>query len=122
MCRVSLQLLGCAAALLIAACQKPAPPEPAPPSASTPTSAEAPNPADEGVTMRYRCESGLKVTIMRGETARISLADGRVVEIERTAESSPPSYRGEAVAFEVGGDGATLAQDDVGAFDCTAED
>lgn len=70
-----------------------------------------------GVTARYACESGHRVDIVRGEVARVTLADGRVVHLRRSDET-PPRYRGEALSFEVHGNGATLGQHEVGGFDC----
>jgi len=118
-------VLSMCAALMLGACQKPAPPaESTRPSADVPAPAptDAPKPDDDGITMRYRCESGHSVAIVRGEHARVTLADGRVVEIARVADSSPPQFEGEALSFEVTGDGATLGQHEVGGFACTAED
>ncbi|HEY0662957.1 MAG TPA: hypothetical protein VGD21_16730 [Lysobacter sp.] len=117
-------VLSICAVLMVGACQKPAPPaETARPGAEAPApvTAEVPKP-DDGITMRYRCESGHSVAIVRGERARVTLADGRVVEIARVADSSPPQFEGEALSFEVTGDGATLGQHEVGGFACTAED
>jgi hypothetical protein len=121
----------------LGACQKPAPPaEPAPPAGNE--SAAAASPADtsdtsapneggaadagNGITMRYTCDNGQGVAIVRGETARVTLADGRVVEIKRVADSSPPRYSGEALSFEVDEDGATLGQDETGGSACREAD
>ena len=89
-----------------------------------PTAADTPPPppADDGVSMRYRCDGGHTVAIVRGELARVTLADGRVIEIARIAGSAPPAYRGEALSFEVGSDGGMLGQDEVGGFDCRADE
>lgn len=81
-----------------------------------------PPPTDDGVSMRYRCDGGHAIAIVRGELARVTLADGRVVEIPRIADSAPPAYRGEALSFEIGSDGGTLGQDEVGGFDCRADE
>ena len=77
---------------------------------------------DDGVTMRYSCEEGHSVAIIRGETARVSLADGRVVDIPRIADSAPPRYSGVALSFDIGSDGATLGQHEVGGFACGESD
>jgi hypothetical protein len=121
----------------LAACQKPAPPaEPAPSAGNEPAAAttpadtpdtSAPNEggaadASAGITMRYSCDGGHGVAIVRGDTARVTLADGRVVEIKRVADSSPPRYSGEALSFEVGNDGGTLGQDETGGFACREAD
>ncbi|MCI4568692.1 hypothetical protein [Lysobacter sp. CFH 32150] len=97
-----------------------------PPTATDPNPATAdttpPPPTDDGVSMRYLCDGGHAVALVRGELARVTLADGRVVEIPRIADSAPPAYRGEALSFEVGSDGGTLGQDEVGGFDCRADE
>lgn len=89
---------------------------------ATPANTAATPPAGEGVSMRYRCDGGHAVAIVRGETARVTLADGRVVEIARIADSAPPIYRGEALSFEIDSDGGMLGQDEVGGFDCHADE
>lgn len=71
-----------------------------------------------GITMRYTCEQGHRVDIVGGDTARVTLADGRVVDIPRVADSAPPQYSGVALSFEVGSEGATLGQHEVGGFAC----
>ncbi len=133
--RIAVVMLGIAAAGL-AACQKPAPTtetsapgrdEPAAAASADLPDTSAPNEsgaaeASQGITMRYTCDQGHSVAIVRGDTARVTLADGRVVEIGRVADSSPPRYRGEALSFEVGSDGATLGQDEVGGFACREAD
>lgn len=82
----------------------------------------APESTSDGITMRYTCDQGHSVAIVRGAIARVSLADGRVVEIPRIADSSPPSYSGVALSFEVGSTGATLGQHEVGGFACREAD
>jgi hypothetical protein len=72
--------------------------------------------------MRYRCEQGHRVDIVGGDSARVTLADGRVVDIPRVADSAPPRYSGIALSFEVSSDGATLGQDEVGGFACREAD
>ena len=86
------------------------------------TEKSAPEPTSDGITMRYTCDQGHAVAIVRGEIARVSLADGRVLEIPRIADSSPPSYSGVALSFEVGSSGATLGQHEVGGFACREAD
>lgn len=120
MTRLPIVLSTCAV-LILGACQKPG--EPVPPATPAPaTDDTSKSDDDEGITMRYRCDSGHSVAIVRGELARVTLADGRVVEITRVADSSPPQFQGEALSFEVTDDGATLGQHEVGGFACTAED
>lgn len=117
-----------AAACALAGCQRPADDTAnAPPATSTaavtaPADNATASSADEGVTMRYRCDGGHAVAIVRGGSARVTLADGRIVEIARVADSAPPVYRGEALSFEIGSDGGTLGQDEVGGFDCRADE
>ena len=116
------------AACVLAGCQRPAEDTAnAPPATSTaavtaPADTATASSTDEGVTMRYRCDGGHAVAIVRGESARLTLADGRTVEIARVADSAPPAYRGEALSFEIGSDGGTLGQDEVGGFDCHADE
>ena len=117
---ISTMLVACA----LAGCKRPngdtanAPPSISNKADAKPVDTARPPPADDGVTMRYRCDGGHAIAIVRGERARVTLADGRIVEIERVADSAPPVYRGEASSFEVGSDGGTLGQDEVGGFDC----
>lgn len=112
----------------VAGCQPSAPP-------TTDTAAEKSNeaakdsatapetePTPAGVTMRYSCEQGHRVDIIGGSTARVTLADGRAIDIPRIADSAPPRYSGVALSFEVGSDGATLGQDEVGGFACRESD
>jgi len=112
----------------LAACKRPnddmatAPPATSNNADAKPADTATPPPADDGVSMRYRCDGGHAVAIVRGERARVTLADGRIVEIARVADSAPPAYRGEALSFEVGSDGGTLGQDEVGGFDCNADE
>ena len=82
----------------------------------------APEPTSDSITMRYTCDQGHSVAIVRGAIARVSLADGRVIEIPRISDSSPPSYSGVALSFEVGSNSATLGQHEVGGFACREAD
>ena len=132
MSRIALVLL-LLAALGAASCRKPATPdaeapaighEPATAPAAPPGGRAAQTPGATGadITMRYACEQGHSVAIVRGEIARVSLADGRVAEIPRVANSAPPRYSGVALSFDVGTDGATLGQHEVGGFACHEAD
>ena len=125
------QLLLPLVVLIATSCQKASPPvaetaEAAGRGGSAPTGAPVGDSdaasEDDGITMRYDCEQGHSVALVRGEIARVSLADGRVVEIPRIAGSSPPRYSGVALSFDVGSDGATLGQHEVGGFACRAAD
>lgn len=115
-------------AILMAGCKPTVPPpEPAtatrtetaevPPAKSTPATQGSDTPS-AGITMSYSCEQGHRVDIVGGDTARVTLADGRVVDIPRVADSAPPRYAGVALSFEVGSEGATLGQHEVGGFAC----
>lgn len=117
----------------LAACQKPGPPADSVPGARDEPAASSDRPAvpgrterdaaaDDSVTMRYACEQGHEIEIVGGDTARIRLNDGRVVEIVRVADSSPPRYSGEALSFDVASTGGTLGQHEVGGFSCREAD
>ena len=53
-----------------------------------------------------------------GDTAQVTADDGRVIELQRMADSSPPLFAGEALEFSVDGDGAVLGQDEGGPYSC----
>lgn len=89
-------------------------PEAAPP-------APAPAPDDSRVTMRYACEAGVRVDILREGIARVALPDGRVVELSRIADSVPPVFTGEALYFSIGDEGASLSQDEGTELACRGE-
>lgn len=74
-------------------------------------------PADTNAGMRYRCEGGWNVAVT-GDTAQVTADDGRVIELQRVADRSPPLFTGEALEFSVNGDGAVLGQDEGGPFRC----
>ena len=111
-------------AMTVAGCKQSSPPGPEPdarkdaPAAQSTERTEVP----PGVTMRYSCDQGQRVDILEGKTARVTLADGRVIDLPRVADSAPPRYSGVALSFEVGSDGATLGQDEVGGFACREPD
>jgi hypothetical protein len=117
-------------AALMTGC-KPTVPPPQPETATRTETAE-PSPAKKtagvqgpdtpsvGITMRYSCEQGHRVVV--GDTAQVTLADGRVVDIPRVADSAPPRYAGEALSFEVGNEGGILGQDETGGFACHETD
>ena len=119
-------------AILMAGCKPTvSPPEPetatrtetaeVPPAKAT-TVARSPETPSAGILMRYSCEQGHRVDIVGGNAARVTLADGRVVDIPRVADSAPPQYSGVALSFEVGSDGAMLGQHEVGGFACREAD
>lgn len=86
------------------------------PTAATPT----PPAQGDGVTMRYTCADGNKVDIVGGDTARVTLSDGRDAELDRVDGSSPPLYSGGDLQFAVGSEGGLLASGEA-QWDCTAE-
>lgn len=88
------------------------------PTAKATTAERGSDTSSAGITMRYNCEQGHHVDIVGGNTARVALADGRVVEIPRVADSAPPRYSGIALSFEIDSGGATLGQHEVGGFAC----
>jgi hypothetical protein len=117
-------------AILMAGCKPTVPPpepeaatrtETAEPSAQATAPARGADASDD-ITMRYSCEQGHRVDIVGGNSARVTLADGRIVDIPRVADSAPPRYSGIALSFEVGSDGAMLGQDEVGGFVCREAD
>lgn len=108
-------------AAVLAGCQPSPSPQagPVPASATLPSSAapaEASPPTD--ALLRYACDAGHRVELVRGETARVTLSDGRVIDIPRVPGSMPPRYGGEALSFEAGRDGAVLGQHETGGFAC----
>ena len=119
-------------AVLMAGC-KPSVPPPQPETATRTETAEPPlakkaaatrgsDTSSLGITMRYSCEQGHRVDIVGDDTAQVTLADGRVVDIPRVAGGAPPRYAGEALSFEVDNKGAMLGQDETGGFSCHEAD
>lgn len=120
-------------AMLVVGC-KPAVPPAQPDTATRNETAEAPpakaailptsgsDTPSAGITMRYSCDKGDRVEIVGGDTARITLADGRIVDIPRVADSAPTRYAGIALSFEVGSEGAMLGQDEAGGSACREAD
>ena len=95
------------------------PPEVTVPGAS-PVDPAIPGPDDRGdgnTGTRYTCEGGWNVAVS-GDVARVTAGDGRVIELQRVADRSPPLFAGEALEFSVNGDGAVLGQDEGGPFAC----
>lgn len=89
-------------------------------STAAPTTAPGPPVQVDGVTMRYDCTDGNKVDIVGGDTARVTLSDGRKLELARVQGRSPPLYSGDATEFAIGSEGGVLAHDG-GQWDCAAE-
>lgn len=95
------------------------PPEATVPGAS-PVDPALPGPDErlnDTASMRYTCEGGWNVAIL-GDIAQVTAGDGRVIELQRVADRSPPLFAGEALEFSVDGDGAVLGQDEVGPLPC----
>ena len=90
-------------------------------SAAPAPTAPAPAPDDSQVTMRYACDAGVKVDILRDGIARVALPDGRVVRLSRIADSAPPVFTGDALYFSIGDEGASLSQDEGTELACRGE-
>lgn len=105
----------------LAACRQAAPPaEPGNrPAAATVPDATEDGAGDDIITMRYRCDGGHGITIVGGETARVTLPDGRVAEIARVSGSAPPRFGDEALSVEVDNRGASLVRHNAGRIDCS---
>lgn len=112
--------------MLLSACQQDRTPRDA---TSAPPSAEGAQPApadtapmDNGKSvMDYVCEGGHSVAIIDGgDVARVALADGRTIDLQRSTDQAPPLYAGEALEFAVTSNGGMLGQDEVGGFPCKA--
>lgn len=82
-----------------------------------PTLPDVDDSGDDSTTMRYSCEGGWNVAV-RGDVVQVTADDGRVIELHRVPDRSPPLFAGEALEFSVDGDGAVLGQDEGGAFVC----
>lgn len=74
---------------------------------------------DAGDVRRFDCESGHKVELVGKDLARVTLADGRVIELPRKSDGIA-EYRGEALSFDLDDSGRSgvLGQDEVGGFAC----
>ena len=89
------------------------------PAATEPTT-EATPPADEALAMAtYICDGDHRVSV-DGDTAQVMLADGRTVELSRSAGASTATFAGEALEFTGDAEGGTLVQDEGGSFTCRA--
>ena len=112
-------------AMLAAACDSAVPPTQPDSATRTETAEKTAVIASSGsdtpfprLRMRYSCDQGHRVDIFDAGSARVTLADGRTVDIPRVADSAPPRYAGIALSFEVGSEGAILGQDETGGFAC----
>jgi hypothetical protein len=94
------------------------------PASSTGASGETGALPDSGAAVRlFECEGGHLVELVDGDSARITLADGRVIELPRRIDGVA-EYRGEALTFDIDADGrgGVLGQDEVGGFACEPGD
>lgn len=78
------------------------------PSAAT-GHASAAMPAD--VATRYACDPDTVVDVLEDGRARVTLLDGRKIELGRITGSDPPVYRGDNLFFTVGQDKGHLSQE-----------
>lgn len=127
--------LACLAALASTACDREVetaevtpPAATADPAAGTPaktTPPPMPSPTDPAGAANdagagsFICENGHWVELVGDDTARVTLADGRVIDLPRKADGVA-EYRGVALSFDLSddGQGGVLGQDEVGGFDC----
>ena len=88
--------------------------------AGTDAATDATPPAEEALTMAtYTCDGDHRVSV-DGDTAQVMLADGRTVELSRSAGASTATFAGEALEFTGDAEGGTLVQDEGGSFTCQA--
>ncbi|HVR81124.1 MAG TPA: hypothetical protein VHF02_03400 [Luteimonas sp.] len=109
------------ACLALAACNRQQPPAASGETATTASAPAAVEPASDStgnITMGYSCDDGNKVEILGSEGARVTLSDGRVVDLPGVADSSPPAFAGEALSFAIGSEGGQLSQDEGGQWNC----
>lgn len=76
------------------------------------TAAAAAAAGEEGVTMRYACDAGTRVTVFENGTASVELPQGQTVKVSRIAGSTPPVFTGDSIYFTIGESDARLSQDD----------
>lgn len=84
------------------------------PAASNAPAAPVAPPADEdpNVVMRYACDADTVVVVLRNGSARVSLPEGRDVDLSRITGSQPPIFAGNSLYFTVGDEQAHLSQGD----------
>jgi membrane-bound inhibitor of C-type lysozyme len=122
---LSLSVITFIAACLLPGCDRADPDRATPAVASdVPAPADAaPVPSDtdtSAVTMRYSCGDH-QVDVMGNDHARVTMPDGRLLQLGYVADSSPPLFAGEALEFSIDGSGAQLAQDEGASWPCSAE-
>ena len=69
---------------------------------------------------RYRCAEGHRVEVV-DDIARVTLRNGTVVDLPRSAQATGTLYAGEALEFTVIGEAAQLARDEGDHWACTVE-
>jgi hypothetical protein len=75
--------------------------------------------ADTG-RARYRCADGHRVEVV-DDTARVTLRNGTVVDLPRSAQATGTLYAGQALEFTVIGEAAQLARDEGAHWACMVE-
>ena len=109
-----------ALALALSACRDHSDLTPASDTMPAGTAADATPPAEEALEMAtYTCDGDHRVSV-DGDTAQVTLADGRTVELSRSAGASTATFAGEALEFTGDAEGGTLVQDEGGSFTCRA--
>ncbi len=68
--------------------------------------------SDADVSMRYSCQAHTKVAITNDGRARVSLPDGRVVDLDKVVGSTPADFTGSSLYLTIGAHDASLSQDD----------
>ena len=111
-----------ALALALSACRDHSdltPASDATPAATEPTTDATP-PAEDALAMAtYTCDGDHRVSV-DGDTAQVMMADGRTIELSRSAGASTATFAGEALEFTGDAEGGTLVQDEGGSFTCQA--
>ena len=115
------------AATLLPACNR----EAADNAATTPEPAGAPAPAmvpaptliepGDEITMRYACDRGVGVLVMRSGRATAQMPDGTIARLSRIADSTPPVFTGDGLYFRVGEERAFLSQEEGTELACQPE-
>lgn len=68
--------------------------------------------SDADVSMRYSCQADTRVAITNDGRARVSLPDGRIVDLDRVVGSTPAVFTGSSLYLTIGDHDAFLSQDD----------
>lgn len=98
----------CFALPMLASCDRSAADDAAAPAAVAP----APQPASENVTLRYACDRGVQVSMLRSGKVDARMPDGTVAHLSRIADSSPPVFSGAGLYFRVEQERAFLSQEE----------